>query len=221
MSFHQSRGLLAEPVITVRTGRLYRESVKRAIDVTLVLVAAPFVLLLLLPLMALISMDGASPIYAQKRVGRDGRIFRMLKLRTMVPNADRLLEEHLDSDPKLRAEWDEMQKLRDDPRITRVGRILRKTSMDELPQLWNVLAGDMSLVGPRPMMTSQRRLYPGFAYYAMRPGITGYWQISERNECSFAQRAMFDAAYFSDMSFAVDADILRRTLRVVMHATGH
>jgi lipopolysaccharide/colanic/teichoic acid biosynthesis glycosyltransferase len=144
----------------------------------------------------------------------------MWKLRSMVADADARLGAYLDANPERRREWDENQKLRDDPRITPVGRIIRKTSIDELPQLWNVLRGDMSLVGPRPMMPDQQAIYPGTAYYALRPGITGFWQTSVRNESSFADRARFDASYLRDLSFATDFGVLLRTVRVVVCGTG-
>ncbi len=144
----------------------------------------------------------------------------MWKLRSMVADADSLLEAHLAANPAARAEWDRSQKLRSDPRITVLGRIIRKTSLDELPQLWNVLRADMSLVGPRPMLPEQRILYPGTAYYALRPGITGFWQISVRNESSFAQRAKFDAAYLRQMSLKTDILVMLRTVRVVLCGTG-
>ncbi len=149
---------------------------KRALDVALVLLAAPLALLIIVLFCPLIMLDGKSPFYTQPRVGRNGRIFRMWKLRSMVADADARLGAYLDANPERRREWDENQKLRDDPRITRVGRIIRKTSIDELPQLWNVLRGEMSMVGPRPMMPDQQAIYPGTAYYALRPGITGFWQ---------------------------------------------
>jgi lipopolysaccharide/colanic/teichoic acid biosynthesis glycosyltransferase len=199
---------------------LYRDGVKRALDIVLVLVGAVPVLLVLAVLCALIMRDGASPFYRQKRLGRNGRIFNMWKLRSMVPNAEALLEAHLAKDPAARAEWVLTQKLRNDPRITPVGRIIRKTSLDELPQLWNVLRGDMSLVGPRPMMVCQQNLYPGTAYYALRPGITGLWQTSVRNESSFAERASFDTEYLRQVSFGTDLAILLRTVRVVLYGTG-
>ena len=139
----------------------------------------------------------------------------------MVHNADASLEMHLAADPAARAEWDLTQKLKNDPRITRFGRILRKSSLDELPQLWNVFRGDMSLVGPRPMMPSQSSLYPGQAYYRLRPGITGMWQVSARNESSFAERAGFDADYDNTISFKTDMGLLWATVRVVLRGTGH
>jgi lipopolysaccharide/colanic/teichoic acid biosynthesis glycosyltransferase len=144
----------------------------------------------------------------------------MWKLRSMVANADQLLSVYLAENPDARIEWDHSQKLRYDPRITRVGRIIRKTSLDELPQLWNVLRGDMSLVGPRPMMVDQQELYPGTAYYALRPGITGFWQVSVRNESSFSERAHFDADYLGRMSFVTDLKVLARTVSVVLNGTG-
>jgi lipopolysaccharide/colanic/teichoic acid biosynthesis glycosyltransferase len=198
----------------------YRNFGKRTLDVTLILLALPFVLPVLLVLMALVMTDGGHPLYSQDRVGRHGRIYRIWKLRSMVMNADQKLEAHLAADPAARAEWDEMQKLRDDPRITRVGRLIRRSSLDELPQLLNVLMGDMSLVGPRPMMPEQRVLYPGRAYYELRPGITGPWQVSERNATSFADRARFDDKYHQDLSLATDIRLLACTIRVVLRATG-
>lgn len=199
---------------------LYRTLFKRCLDVTLVLLAALPVLMVLVVLSALIALDGASPLYFQKRVGRHGRIFYMWKLRSMVPDADALLEAHLAENPEARREWDRNQKLRHDPRITPIGKIIRKTSLDELPQLFNVLRGDMSLVGPRPMMVNQQELYPGTAYYALRPGITGFWQISVRNESSFAERSGFDTDYLRKLSLRTDLSVLLRTVRVVVHGTG-
>ena len=115
---------------------------------------------------------------------------------------------------------DHNQKLKDDPRVTRLGRLIRKTSLDELPQFLNVLKGDMSVVGPRPMMVDQKALYPGTAYYSLRPGITGFWQISVRNESSFAERARFDTDYLRKLSFGTDLAVLWRTVSVVLKGTG-
>lgn len=199
---------------------LYRNFGKRALDVTLILLALPFVLPVLLILMALVMTDGGRPLYSQSRVGQHGRTYRIWKLRSMVMNADQKLEAYLATDPAARAEWDEKQKLVHDPRITPVGRLIRKSSLDELPQLLNVLMGDMSLVGPRPMMVDQRALYPGRAYYELRPGITGPWQVSERNATSFADRARFDDKYHADLSLATDVRLLGSTVKVVLRATG-
>jgi lipopolysaccharide/colanic/teichoic acid biosynthesis glycosyltransferase len=157
----------------------------------------------------------------QDRIGRHGRVFRIIKLRSMVHDADAVLEAYLRDNPAARAEWNATQKLKNDPRITRVGHFIRKTSIDELPQFFNVLFGDMSLVGPRPMMVCQKPLYPGRRYYEMRPGITGFWQVSNRNHCRFTGRARYDNAYFNAMSLATDLAVLRRTVSVVLRGTGY
>lgn len=208
------------PVLAPRHGGTYRHVIKRALDVTFVLIVALPVLMILIPLMAVIALDGSSPIYVQDRVGKKGRVFRMFKLRTMVANADAVLEACLAADPAARAEWDRTQKLRHDPRVTGIGHILRKTSLDELPQFWNVLIGDMSIVGPRPMMCGQQAIYPGTEYYAMRPGVTGLWQISVRNLSSFSERAAFDRTYYQRMSLRTDIGVILKTVRVVVQGTG-
>ena len=200
---------------------VYGRAVKRLIDILAVLAAAPIVLPLVALLALAVARDGHAPFYRQARVGRGGRIFTMWKLRSMVPDADAKLAEYLSQDPAARAEWNTSQKLKRDPRITRFGRFLRKSSLDELPQLWNVLTGDMSLVGPRPMMPEQQPLYPGRAYYALRPGITGLWQVSDRNETTFAARADYDRAYAQSLSLATDARILAATVHVVARGTGY
>ncbi|WP_299725560.1 sugar transferase [Devosia sp.] len=190
------------------------------IDLALVAVGGPFFLPLIMILVVLIRLDGGPALYLQPRIGRDGRVFRLWKLRSMVPNAEAALAAYLDANPDARAEWDSTQKLRHDPRLTAMGGFLRRYSLDELPQLWNVLIGDMSLVGPRPMMPSQRLLYPGTAYYDLRPGLTGLWQISERNNCTFAERAAYDNRYAQTVSARVDFAVLARTLGVVFRGTG-
>ncbi len=199
---------------------LYRRFFKRLMDITLVIAALPFIVPTVLILAALIALDGGNPLYRQKRIGRGGKIFTMLKLRTMQADAERRLKSHLSNNPQARTEWETYQKLKNDPRITRIGNFLRRSSLDELPQLWNVLTGDMSLVGPRPMLPEQSPLYPGKAYYALRPGITGPWQVSDRNTSTFVQRADFDAAYERALSFATDAKVLAATVGVVFRCTG-
>ena len=168
----------------------------------------------------MVSLDGHAPFYSQQRLGRGGRPFRFWKLRTMVSDADYRLECHLEEDASARREWATYQKLRDDPRITPLGRLLRKSSLDELPQIWNVLKGDMSLVGPRPMLPEQRRLYQGLAYFKLRPGVTGLWQISDRNATTFARRAEFDADYERNLSLATDLGVLTATACEVLRGTG-
>ena len=203
------------------TKGLYRRRLKRGLDLLAVLLAAPVILPVVVLLALLAALDGGNPFYSQTRIGRGGKSFRMWKLRSMVVGAEAKLEAHLAADPAARAEWDRDQKLKQDPRITMAGRLLRKSSLDELPQLWNVVLGDMSLVGPRPMMPDQRVLYPGSAYYRLRPGITGPWQVSRRNESSFADRALFDRDYERDLSLGTDLRMLVATVRVVLHATGY
>lgn len=200
--------------------RLYAGSLKRVLDVTLVVVALPVVVPLIALLALLVALDGHNPFYTQMRLGRAGRSFRMWKLRTMVCDAETRLQDYLIENPAARAEWQEKQKLACDPRITPIGRFLRKSSFDELPQLLNILTGDMSLVGPRPMMVDQQPLYPGRAYYALRPGITGPWQVSERNATSFAARVRFDTDYYKTLSFGNDLRLLGATLRVMLRGTG-
>jgi exopolysaccharide production protein ExoY len=183
--------------------------------------AAPVVVPLIAGLAVAVAVNGGQPFYTQNRVGMGGRTFRMWKLRSMVRDADALMEAHLAADPAARAEWDETQKLKNDPRVTRLGRFLRRSSLDELPQLWNVVMGEMSLVGPRPMMLCQREIYPGTAYYALRPGITGLWQTAGRNRTTFAARAEYDAAYEAQVTLKQDVQVLWRTVNVVLNATGY
>ncbi len=201
-------------------GGFYRRVIKRVLDVTAILAAAPVVVPVVGVLALMVAREGGSPFYTQSRVGRGGKAFRMWKLRTMVTDADQRMEEYLAANPAARAEWDSTQKLRHDPRITRFGQFLRRSSLDELPQLWNVLRGDMSLVGPRPMMLNQQAMYPGTAYYRLRPGVTGYWQTAGRNRTTFEARAEYDAVYDDNLTLTTDLRILARTVGVVLKGTG-
>lgn len=205
----------------VPSGSLYATWLKRPFDIAFVIAIAPFLvpLVLILALAVLLATRG-NPFYAQERIGRNGRLYRMWKLRSMVPDADAALARLLAEDPALAAEWESKQKLENDPRITGIGRLLRKTSLDELPQFYNVLTGDMSLLGPRPMLPEQRPLYPGTDYYRLRPGISGPWQVSERNATTFADRARFDRAYLANLTFAKDVSLLVATVRTVLRGTG-
>lgn len=202
-----------------RPGPIY-PAVKRGIDIAATLVIAPIALVIIGILALLVRLDGGNSFYCQPRLGKGGRTFSLWKIRTMVADSERRLEEYLQENAAARMEWDRTQKLRNDPRITALGRSLRKYSLDELPQLLNVLRGEMSLVGPRPMFPEQRPHYPGTAYFDMRPGMTGLWQISERNGCSFAERATHDTRYANMMSFGTDLRILMMTPLVVMRGTG-
>ena len=201
--------------------RPYRNVFKRVLDLSLITLALPFVVPLIAVLALLVWLNGGRPFYSQPRVGVNGKVYRIWKLRTMVPDADARLDSYLRENPILQHEWLTKQKLLKDPRITPLGRILRKTSLDELPQLFNVVRGEMSLVGPRPMMVSQEELYPGRAYYRLRPGITGPWQVSDRNETRFAERARYDDEYDRSLSLGRDLSILMATFRVVLRGTGH
>lgn len=195
--------------------------------------AGLFVLVLspvLLTLCMLLLIEGGPVLFRQTRVGRNGRRFRCFKFRTMHPDAEERLNELLASDPVARAEWSHYQKLRNDPRITPVGRFLRKTSLDELPQLFNVLLGDMSLVGPRPIVAPEVAGYPhdrayffspDFAYYVRcTPGLTGLWQVSGRSETRHEERVRLDRWYARNQSIWLDLMILLKTVRVVLFGTG-
>lgn len=201
----------------------YRDFSKRLLDIA----AAIFLLPVLAPVLGLfiliIKRDGGPGLYAQERVGLNGKRFQCWKLRTMVQDAEDILDQLCDADPRIAREWAENQKLANDPRITPIGRFLRSTSLDELPQIFNVLIGDMSFVGPRPFMTSQEFLYKdagGQAYYHMRPGITGPWQVSGRNETGFLDRIRFDQMYFEQQSLTKDLTLAFRTAGVVIRRTG-
>ena len=207
---------------SIQIRSLYRQRTKRLLDLSIILLTAlPALLIIAVAALILILREGGSPFYRQERIGLHGRVFGMWKLRTMVQDADKVLDAYLAANPEARREWDRDQKLKNDPRITGFGRFLRRSSLDELPQLWNVVMGDMSIVGPRPMMRNQRALYPGTEYYAMRPGITGFWQTSARNESSFHERAGFDQAYYRALSLRTDLAIIWRTFSVVLRGTGH
>lgn len=209
---------VAAPIATVGQ---YRRWGKRMLDLAIVMMASLPVLFVVALMAVLVARDGSNPFYVQSRVGKNGRTFRMWKMRTMVVRADEALESYLDANPAARSEWDHHQKLVNDPRVTAIGRFLRMTSIDELPQLWNVLKGEMSIVGPRPIMPSQSVLYPGTEYYAMLPGVTGFWQVSERNETGFFDRADYDRRYFRAMSLVTDLRVILQTVKVVFRATGH
>jgi len=198
----------------------YRSFGKRVLDVLFVLLGTPFVLPFMIIIAILIKKDGGPVFYHQARLGKDGREFKFWKFRSMVEDADQKLDAYLASNPKAAREWHISQKLRHDPRITKVGHFIRKTSLDELPQIWNVLIGDMSLVGPRPMMPDQWELYPGIDYKNLRPGMTGLWQVSDRNDVSFAARAKFDTEYNVKLGFITDMFTLARTCGAVCRGSG-
>jgi exopolysaccharide production protein ExoY len=166
--------------------------------------------------------SGGSALFRQRRLGKSGKDFSIVKFRTMLPNAEALLHKLLESDPRAKQEWERDQKLRNDPRITPLGRFLRRTSMDELPQFWNVLTGDMSVVGPRPIVRSEMRFYLSAmeTYSSVRPGITGLWQVSGRNDTGYSRRIALDCEYVRSWSTRLDLGILLRTMKVVVISVG-
>lgn len=196
---------------------------KWLLDMSLTITGGLVVLPLIACIACLVRLSSRGPaFYAQERIGRGGRRFRAWKFRTMACDADRVLKEVLDRDPALRAEWDRDHKLRHDPRVTRVGRWLRKTSLDELPQIYNVLRGEMSLVGPRPIVDAEIVKYgEHFNLYAkVRPGISGLWQVSGRNDTSYRQRVELDTFYVRNWSPWLDLYVLGATARVVLFREG-
>ncbi len=197
---------------------------KRTMDLVLVLLAAPlWIPLCLLIALAIRLEDGHAPLYFQQRLGKNGVSFNTMKFRTMVPDAERVLQEKLDRDPALRAEWETHFKLRKDPRITRVGALLRTTSLDELPQLINVLRGEMSLVGPRPLPAYHQQCLSRRTQRLrarLRPGLTGLWQISGRSDIGNEGFERWDAYYVRNWSIWLDLVILFRTTRAVFKRAG-
>ena len=216
---------VTEPART-QSGRMtfYGTFGKRVLDIVIVLLASPIAIPLVLLAAIGMSFGGAKGIYGQPRIGRDGRVFRCWKIRTMVPNADEALLRLVASDPAIAREWHLNQKLENDPRITRLGYILRKLSIDELPQFWNVLTGEMSLIGPRPFTPEQKALYdengPKRAYYRVRPGISGLWQVECRNQGGFQERVTYDEAYAEKISFGADLKIAIKTVAAIAGGTG-
>jgi Undecaprenyl-phosphate galactose phosphotransferase WbaP len=218
------KDLGGQPALELRQSLLRpsRRALKRALDLVLVasglVVAAPLLLLLALT----IRCTSAGPVfYGQRRIGR-GREFRVWKFRTMRQDADVVLASLLASDPALRAEWERDHKLRRDPRVTWIGNFLRKTSLDELPQLWNVLIGEMSLVGPRPVTTEEIPKYGDQweLYQRVLPGLTGLWQVSGRNQTTYDERVALDAFYVHNWSPWLDLVILARTVQTVLRSEG-
>lgn len=193
--------------------------IKRTLDLLATAAGGIFVLPLLLVLCMLVSLESGGPIfYTDKRMGRNGEPFSCLKFRTMVPDAEDALRRILEEDPEARAEYARYHKLREDPRVTRVGRFLRKTSLDELPQLWNVFRGEMSLVGPRPYLPRESGDIGATQSDILRvyPGMTGPWQVSGRNNTSFEDRVRMDAHYVRDWSVWLDLVLLARTVKALM-----
>ncbi len=199
------------------------EFAKRTVDVLFVSLGALVAVPVSLAIACWIALDSPGPVfYSQYRIGRNGRMFRAWKFRSMVANADHVLEQHLHANPSLRDEWERDQKLKNDPRVTRSGSFLRRSSLDELPQLWNVLKGDMSMVGPRPIIEKEAERYgTSFdTYKRVNGGITGLWQVSGRNDVSYQERVDLDMFYVRNWSIWLDLCILFRTIAVVLFRKG-
>jgi Undecaprenyl-phosphate galactose phosphotransferase WbaP len=197
----------------------WAQRLKRLLDIGATLIGGALILPLLLMLSLLVWMESGRPIfYSDKRMGRDGKLFSCFKFRTMVPDAEILLQQLLAKDPEMKEEYFKYHKLRYDPRVTRVGRFLRKTSLDELPQLWNVLRGEMSLVGPRPYLPRESVDIGAIQSKILRvtPGITGPWQVTGRNHASFGERVRMDTGYVRDWSVWLDLVILARTVQCLL-----
>jgi lipopolysaccharide/colanic/teichoic acid biosynthesis glycosyltransferase len=207
--------------VRLRTSRGYAG--KRLLDIAgaLGLAAVFSPVIVLVPVLVALE-DGLPVTFSHARVGRDGRLFKAFKFRSMVRDSQAVLAQLLATDPAAKAEWEADQKLKNDPRVTRIGRFLRATSLDELPQIINVLKGEMSLVGPRPVVQDELARYGDAAkiYLSLKPGLTGLWQVSGRNNVSYDQRVALDCEYAARQSLLLDISILARTVKVVLWRDG-
>jgi Undecaprenyl-phosphate galactose phosphotransferase WbaP len=197
--------------------------IKRFCDLVLVLISLPVMILLLGAVAALVKLSSPGPIfYSHRRICKGGAFFSMWKFRTMCVDSAEVLEEYLAKHPKARAEWNKTHKLRDDPRITPMGSFLRRYSLDELPQLWNVLVGQMSLVGPRPIVAAEVEKYGNCfdCYCCVKPGLTGLWQVSGRSQVSYETRVALDCEYVERWSLLKDVVILMKTFSTVLKQDG-
>lgn len=195
----------------------------RAIDITIAVSAVLVLLPLLLLIFVAMKLTSPGPVlFAHRRIGRGGQTFPCYKFRSMVVNSAEVLEQHLAESPDARAEWQRDQKLRNDPRVTPIGRLLRRTSLDEVPQIFNVLRGEMSMVGPRPIVEGEMVRYRQYIvdYMSVKPGITGLWQISGRNNTTYRRRVALDTAYARSRTVALDLAILARTVPAVLTGSG-
>ena len=196
---------------------------KRCLDVSLILASAPVVLLAMGIISMMVMISSPGPIfYSHRRIRKNGAFFSMWKFRTMCVNSAEVLEEHLSRHPEARVEWNKTHKLRHDPRITPMGQFLRRYSLDELPQLWNVLSGHMSLVGPRPIVAAEVEKYADSfeCYCRVKPGLTGLWQVSGRSELTYDERVALDCEYVNQWTLRRDVRILMRTFSVVINQDG-
>ena len=196
---------------------------KRVIDLALTMSGGLCLLPFLLVIAVLVAVDNRGRvIFAHRRIGRGGREFKCYKFQTMVPNAQEALEKYLSANPEAKKEWEENFKLVNDPRVTKLGSFLRKTSLDEMPQLWNVIKGEMSLVGPRPIVAKEIERYgDNFKEYAMcKPGITGIWQVSGRSDTTYEERVAMDTWYAYNRTNLLDLKYLFKTVKIVLLGKG-
>ena len=222
-----ARGMMEEQAVILRVqNNLARKSnriMKRIFDIVATVCGGIFILPFMLIIAIIIYLDSGGPIiYKQKRVGRNGKEFNFYKFRSMVKNADTILEEYLNTHEDEKNEWQKNFKLKNDPRVTKIGKIIRKTSIDELPQLWNVLIGDMSLVGPRPLLPNEVERYSSYIedYKLVLPGLTGVWQVSGRSDTTFEERVIMDSWYIHNWSVWIDIVYLLKTVLVVVKSKG-
>ena len=197
--------------------------VKRGMDLLMVVLCLPVLLLFIAVIALAIRITSPGPIFfSHRRIRGHGRFFSMWKFRTMCVNSSEVLESYLAANPEARAEWRKTHKLKSDPRVTRVGEFLRRTSLDELPQLWNVVTGSMSLVGPRPIVAAEVEKYGEFFadYCMVKPGVTGLWQVSGRSQLSYPERVQLDRQYARHWTLFGDVKILCRTLSSVANQDG-
>lgn len=207
---------------TLDNKNLYNQYFKRCFDFLFAIALLPVLVPVIAILYVLTRMQGGAGFFAHERIGQDGQRFKCLKIRTMVPDAEARLAVYLSENPDAKEEWDRTQKLTDDPRVTAVGRFLRRTSLDELPQLWNVLRGEMSFVGPRPVTEPELDRYGLHkrAYLSLKPGITGVWQVEGRSNGCYDERLRMDQSYMNSIGLLYDLRLIMRTALVVVSPTG-
>jgi Undecaprenyl-phosphate galactose phosphotransferase WbaP len=232
--FEQNSNLWLQPydiggIIGLEVGQnlisLWQQTFKRLIDLILILISAPISIPIIGIIALAIAIDSKGPVfYGSRRVGKGGQPFLMWKFRTMIPEADKILQQCLENNPDMMEEWIQTQKIKNDPRVTRMGRILRKLSLDELPQIWNVVTGQMSLVGPRPIPIIEKDIHSYGKkfniYVQVRPGLTGLWQVSGRSDVDYSERVQMDEYYVRHWSLWLDVIILARTPLAVLQGHG-
>ncbi|MEL6960636.1 MAG: sugar transferase [Pseudomonadota bacterium] len=216
------RSTKVTPVLNRQPVPLYERGGKRVFDVILALLLLPVLIPIIALLVIAVCVDGGSGFYGHARIGKEGRRFHCWKIRTMGRNADQVLTDHLRASPAAAEEWARTHKLTDDPRVTRLGRFLRRSSLDELPQIWNVLRGEMSFVGPRPVTLAELPRYGSAvtSYLNLRPGITGQWQIHGRSDGCYEERCRMDADYAAQVRWLRDLALILATVKVLVQPTG-